>query len=147
MRLLRLASVLLALVLPLLLAPAEPRCAFFVQDECQTSAICGHGCFCLKKGMDIMGHCFSQGLDATMLLADAGEIVVPLGPVKENVYGPGIHSDGTGRPFVWEGQVPGSSYRPSGPVKPDAYGPGVGMDKTGRPVRARDPFGRPNGRR
>ena len=49
--------------------------------------------------------------------------------------------------FVWEGQVPGSSYRPNGSVKPNAYGPGVGMDKTGRRVRARDPFGSPNGRR
>ena len=90
MRLLLLA---LALTAPLLLSPATPRCAFCVQDECQTSAICGHGCFCLKKGMDIMGHCFSQGLDETMLVADAGEIVVPLGPVKENAYGPGSQGE------------------------------------------------------
>jgi hypothetical protein len=58
----------------------------------------------------------------------------PLGPVTPNAYGPGIHSDGTGRAFDYrtqEGrQVPGLT-----PVKPNAYGLGTGMDAYGRPVR------------
>ncbi len=52
----RLLLLVLALTAPLLLSPATPRCAFCAQDECQTSAICGHGRFCLKKGMDITGQ-------------------------------------------------------------------------------------------
>ena len=58
MRLLLLA---LALGAPLLLAPAQPaRCAFCIQDDCMTSSECGHGCFCLKKGIDIRGECYSS---------------------------------------------------------------------------------------
>ena len=148
MKLLLALAVTTSVLLGAQAANAPPaRCAHCPTFDCHTTSICGHGCFCLKQGMDILGKCFSQGLDQTMLLADAEDVVVPLGRVKENAYGPGIHSDGTGQPFVWEGQVPGSSYRPNGSVEPNAYGPGVGMDKTGKPVQARDPFGHPNGRR
>ena len=54
-------------------------------------------------------------------------------PYQQNSYGPGIHSDSTGRPFIWstrdgQGAVPGA-------VRPDAYGLGVGMDPYGRPVK------------
>jgi hypothetical protein len=60
-----------------------------------------------------------------------------LGPYRPNAYGPGINSDATGRPFVWQ---PDQGPRdPSGQVRPDAYGPGIGMDQYGRPVRAACP--------
>jgi hypothetical protein len=57
-----------------------------------------------------------------------------LGPGRADAYGPGIHSDATGRPFTWrtnEGRVT------FGPVKENAYGIGIGMDQFGRPVRAK----------
>ena len=55
-----------------------------------------------------------------------------LPPYKQDAYGPGIWSDGTGRPFQWktnDGQTV-----PFGKVKTDAYGPGIGADQYGRPV-------------
>jgi hypothetical protein len=52
---------------------------------------------------------------------------------QQNVYGPGINSDATGRPYTWE---PGSGPADRlSPVRPDAYGPGIGMDAYGRPVQ------------
>ncbi len=57
-----------------------------------------------------------------------------LGPGKANKFGPGIHSDATGKPFVWKTKK-GEIYR--SPVKENAYGLGVGMDEYGRPVRAK----------
>jgi len=57
-----------------------------------------------------------------------------LGSGKKDAYGPGIHSDATGRPFFWETDT-GQKY--NGPVKENAYGLGVGMDQFGRPVRAK----------
>ena len=57
-----------------------------------------------------------------------------LSPMEHDAYGPGIHSDATGRPFkfkTFDGEDIGIFK-----VKPDAYGPGVGMDEFGRPVRA-----------
>ncbi len=57
-----------------------------------------------------------------------------LGPGRANAYGPGIHSDATGRPFMWRTEDGQSVI---GGVKPNAYGPGVGMDQFGRPVRAK----------
>jgi hypothetical protein len=58
-----------------------------------------------------------------------------LGPPKVNVYGPGINSDATGRPFHYQAgadRVPLDQER----VKPNVYGPGIGMDPYGRPVQA-----------
>jgi hypothetical protein len=56
-----------------------------------------------------------------------------LSPMKHNAYGPGIHSDATGRPFkfkTFDGQDVGIFD-----VKPNAYGQGIGMDEFGRSVR------------
>jgi len=61
-----------------------------------------------------------------------------LGPVTPNAYGPGLHSDATGRPFSWQ---PGYGGPALGPITPNAYGPGIGMDSTGRPVRPTCPPG------
>lgn len=58
---------------------------------------------------------------------------------NHDTYGPGIHSDSTGRPFQWrtsDGQT--TTFER---VRPNAYGPGVGMDDYGRPVRV-TPWGR-----
>ena len=55
-----------------------------------------------------------------------------LSPMEHDAYGPGIHSDATGRPFkfkTFDGQDVGIFD-----VKPNAYGPGIGMDEFGRPV-------------
>jgi hypothetical protein len=56
-----------------------------------------------------------------------------LGPAKLNAYGPGLHSDSTGRSFIFRTRD-GESTRD--PVKLDSYGPGVHMDQYGRPVYA-----------
>ena len=56
-----------------------------------------------------------------------------LGPGRPDAYGPGLHSDATGRPFSWRTQDGSMSF---GLVKTNAYGLGVGMDSFGRPVRA-----------
>lgn len=55
-----------------------------------------------------------------------------LPPYKKDAYGPGLWSDGTGRPFQW--QTNDGQTVPFGDVKPDAYGPGIGADQYGRPV-------------
>lgn len=57
-----------------------------------------------------------------------------LGPGRPDAYGPGIHSDATGRPFAWRTDDGQMAF---GRVKENAYGLGVGMDQFGRPVRAR----------
>ncbi len=54
-------------------------------------------------------------------------------PYKHNAYGPGVHSDATGRPFEWKTQTGQTSH--SNKVKPNGYGLGVGMDEYGRPVK------------
>jgi hypothetical protein len=56
-------------------------------------------------------------------------------PDGQNAYGPGIHSDATGRPYTWQPTL-GHTGGVLGPVKPNAYGPGIGMDATGKPVQA-----------
>lgn len=61
-----------------------------------------------------------------------------LGPYIPNAYGPGINSDATGRPFVWQPDFGGPAL---GPIRPNVYGPGIGMDGTGRPVRPACPPG------
>lgn len=55
-----------------------------------------------------------------------------LSPYTPNAYGPGMNSDATGRPFIWQPDFGGPVL---GPITPNAYGPGIGMDATGRPVR------------
>ena len=57
-------------------------------------------------------------------------------PYKQDAYGPGVHSDATGKPFEWKTQN-GETSR-SNKVKPNGYGLGVGMDGYGRPVKPID---------
>jgi len=57
-----------------------------------------------------------------------------LEPYQSDAYGPGINSDATGRPFVWETEPGYGSEDPLAAVRPDSYGPGIGMDQYGRPV-------------
>jgi hypothetical protein len=57
-----------------------------------------------------------------------------LRPYRSDAYGPGIHSDSTGRPFRWQTED-GQLVPPGIGVRPDAYGLGVGMDEFGRPVK------------
>lgn len=63
----------------------------------------------------------------------------PLEPYQHNVYGPGIHSDSTGRPFTYQ-PMPQFQTAPQppvmGPVQQNGYGHGVHMDQYGRPVQA-----------
>jgi hypothetical protein len=35
------------------------HCAACFTNPCLTSAVCGRGCTCMKKGMDVMGECVS----------------------------------------------------------------------------------------
>jgi len=57
-----------------------------------------------------------------------------LRPYRKDAYGPGLHSDATGRPFRWRTKD-GQLVPPGSRVQPDAYGLGVGMDQFGRPVK------------
>ena len=62
-----------------------------------------------------------------------------LGPVTTDAYGPGTHSDATGRSFTFRTR---DGDKVQGPVQLDGYGLGVHMDQFGRPVRAvPNPFG------
>jgi hypothetical protein len=61
-----------------------------------------------------------------------------LGTYTPNAYGPGINSDATGRPFIWQPDFGGPAL---GPIRPNVYGPGIGSDATGRPVRPACPPG------
>lgn len=54
-------------------------------------------------------------------------------PYNPDAYGPGVHSDATGKPFEWKTQDGQTSH--SKKVKPDGYGLGVGRDEYGRPVK------------
>ena len=52
---------------------------------------------------------------------------------EHDAYGPGVHSDATGKPFEWKTQDGQTSH--SNKIESDAYGLGVGMDEYGRPVK------------
>lgn len=41
--------------------PAPAKCAVCFTGGCYTNAMCFRGCFCMKRGMDIEGACFSTG--------------------------------------------------------------------------------------
>ena len=60
-----------------------------------------------------------------------------LAPVTTDAYGPGTHSDATGRAFTFRAP---DGDRVQDPVERDGYGPGVHMDQYGRPVRATPAF-------
>jgi hypothetical protein len=73
-----------------------------------------------------------------------GPNTIYLGPVKLDAYGPGIHADATGRPFLWQPVGPPAlgteGMPPSGPdptlrVTPNKYGLGVHADQYGRIVQ------------
>lgn len=56
-----------------------------------------------------------------------------------DAYGPDVHADRTGRPFVW---VPVHGNAPVlEPVTEEVFGPRLGMDAAGRPVRPSCPPG------
>jgi hypothetical protein len=82
-----------------------------------------------------LAACATSGAPRDPSGARAGESLGGglLGPQRTDAYGPGVHADGTGRPFEWrtrDGQVE------RGAVRRNAYGLGVGMDASGRPVVA-----------
>lgn len=56
-----------------------------------------------------------------------------LGPINTDAYGPGLHSDATGRSFTYRTR---DGQQTNGPVQQDGYGLGVHMDQFGRPVYA-----------
>jgi hypothetical protein len=65
----------------------------------------------------------SMGVDQTNLkFSNEGEV-----PHQSNTYGPGINSDATGRPFVWQSEPGQGPADPLARVRPDAYGPGRNM--------------------
>lgn len=66
-----------------------------------------------------------------------------IGPITPNVYGPGINSDATGRPFTWQPQQ-GHQGQPHQfqQVQPNVYGPGIGMNQYGQPVTPQPYWGR-----
>ena len=66
-----------------------------------------------------------------------------LGQQQKDVYGRGINSDATGRPFSWQAEGE-TQPNPLLQVKPNGYGPGVGSDQLGRPARPLCPFGQLN---
>ena len=53
-------------------------------------------------------------------------------PYKHDAYGPGIHSDNTGKPVEWETR---DGQKSRGDVERNVFGPGIGMDEFGRPVK------------
>jgi hypothetical protein len=69
--------------------------------------------------------------DSPATSRDGGFTVLP--PFQRDAYGPGIYSDGTGKPFMWKPDM--GAPDPLSKVKPDVYGPGIGADEYGRPVR------------
>lgn len=74
-------------------------------------------------------------LVALSLLTPVSALAQPfLGPYQSNTYGPGINSDATGRPFMWQPSPGNGPADPLSHVRPDVFGPGIGMDQYGRPV-------------
>ena len=41
-------------------SPPQARCAFCYTGPCYNSMICGQGCTCLKRGMDLQGYCYGN---------------------------------------------------------------------------------------
>ena len=56
-----LAACALLLVLFFAALPPLPkaRCAYCYVGECYNSSMCGDGCTCLKRGLDLQGYCYS----------------------------------------------------------------------------------------
>jgi hypothetical protein len=43
-----------------LVAPAPAQCQWCYQGPCIDSVICGDGCRCMKKGIDLEGSCYGS---------------------------------------------------------------------------------------
>ena len=41
------------------LAPTPAACSYCYTGKCYSGSICGRGCMCLKRGLDVHGYCFS----------------------------------------------------------------------------------------
>lgn len=80
---------------------------------------------CAAVALSLSGALPAQHLGSTLL-----------GPPNHNAYGPGVHSDATGRPFQYQTQQ-GSTLQGHERVRPNAFAPGLHMDQYGRPVQAR----------
>ncbi len=75
-----------------------------------------------------------------------GEQPPLLQPFQKDAYGPGVHSDATGRPFSWAPQGSSSLNPPDPTIQPNinAYGLGHSADQYGRPVQPHlSPGGQP----
>lgn len=81
----------------------------------------------------------SRESKSTFLDSSWDDNVTFMRPYKNNAYGPGIHSDATGKPFQWRTRNGRKVIFDR--VKPDAYGLGVGMDQYGGAVKP-SPWGR-----
>jgi len=57
--LLLLAAVLVVFSSFFALLPTQARCAYCYTGECYSSSMCGDGCTCLKRGLDLQGYCYS----------------------------------------------------------------------------------------
>jgi hypothetical protein len=89
----------------------------------------------LSSGTAFSSHQLGHTDNDDRLTNREPQIPFLLSPITPNAYGPGLNSDGTGRPFIWRPQGEnGPLFDPLLKVKPDAYGPGIGMDQYGRPV-------------
>jgi hypothetical protein len=40
-------------------APPKAKCAWCYSGTCYDSSICGSGCVCVKRGLDLSGECAS----------------------------------------------------------------------------------------
>lgn len=38
--------------------PSRARCTWCYSGQCWDSGICGQGCLCLKRGLDVSGYCY-----------------------------------------------------------------------------------------
>jgi len=66
----------------------------------------------------------------TMFIIIASALSFPC--LAANEYGPGIHADQTGRPYIYPDPI---TQQPIiTPVQPNVYGPDIGQDIYGRPV-------------
>jgi hypothetical protein len=58
-----------------------------------------------------------------------------LPPIRSSAYGPGLHADGAGRPFVWQPEGAVAIPDPTLTVTPNQYGIGNAADQYGRVVQ------------
>jgi len=44
----------------LMFSSSEARCANCFTGQCYNSYACGMNCKCIKRGLDVYGHCYSE---------------------------------------------------------------------------------------